>query len=472
MPPSASRQTARIRPAALRGRVPVAVLALLAVVAALVGKSLQAEAGPSRTRPMQATQLQLAQDNIKHIVFLIKENRTFDHLFGLFPGADGARSGKLCNQAKTVPLKRAADKAKDVEHDFLGAVKAINGGQMDCFNELWGGTHLEGYVQYHREQIPAYWSYASHYQLADQFFSSVYGPTGPEHLWSIAGDSDGFVNHETGPRQWGKNGVPREYCDDRSELEWSFKKNLSADQQQQAYDLEESRKTAPQVPAFWIQRWPCITNNDFTTLPDELLAANVTWRKYEGKNQWVRPLAQVQHDWRDPKIRRRILPPERFMKDAARDRLPAVSWLTPQLQRSDHPPGSICRGENWTVQMLNALMKSPAWSSTAVVLTWDDFGGFYDHVAPPHPDLYGFGPRVPAIVISPWAKRGINHEQLSFDSVLNLIETLFGLPKLPNQRAPSGQDTASGNDMLTAFDFTQAPLPRLTLKQRDCSKVH
>jgi phospholipase C len=179
----------------------------------------------------------------------------------------------------------------------------------------------------------------------------------------------------------------------------------------------------------------------------------------------------VKHDWNDPKIRRRILPPDRFVKDLAHGRLPSVSWLTPQLERSEHPPGSMCQGENWTVEMLNALMKSSAWRSTAVVLTWDDYGGFYDHVAPPHPDLYGFGPRVPALIISPWAKRGINKEQLSFDSVLNLIETVFDVPRLPLQRQASTGDTASGDDMLGGFDFGQKPLPKLILKQRDCSKA-
>jgi phospholipase C len=279
------------------------------------------------------------------------------------------------------------------------------------------------------------------------------------------------VNHEAGPEQFGNDPTPRQYCDDRGELEWAFKKSLTPAQEQQAFKAEESRATASQVTAFWTQRWPCIQSAGFTTLPDELLDANVKWRKYEGINQWVQPLRQVKHDWTDPRIRRRILPPERFMKDATRNKLPAVSWLTPPLQTSDHPPGSICKGENWTVQMLNALMKSPAWKSTAVVLTWDDFGGFFDHVAPPHPDLYGFGPRVPAIVISPWARVTINHQQLSFDSVLNLIETVFDLPRLPMQRQASPGDTASGNDMLSAFNFQKTPTPKLILKKRDCSKV-
>ena len=445
-------------------------LALLSSAAIGLGLGARASQQPAQPRT-PADQLAQAQQHIQHIVYFIKENRTFDHMFGRFPGANGATYGKVCGKRKYVLLKRSPDKAADIRHDFLGGVIGIDGGKMDCFNRLWGGTHLEGYVQYRKPQIPNYWSYASHFQLADNFFSSVYGPTGVEHLWSVAGDSDNFVNHENGPKQWGRNQVPREYCDDKTELEYAFKKKLTAAQEQEAYQAEESQETASQVTAFWTQRWPCITNPSYRTLPDELLAAGVTWRKYEGENQWVRPLRQIQHDWTNPKVRRRIVPPEHFLNDVKRGRLPQVSWLTPPLFRSDHPPGSMCQGENWTVQYMNALMKSSAWPTTAVVLTWDDFGGFFDHVPPPHPDLYGFGPRVPTIIISPWAKVMISHEQLSFDSVLNLIEAVFSLPRLPLQRQPSGDDTASGNDMLSAFDFTKTPNPKLILHKRDCSKV-
>jgi phospholipase C len=294
-----------------------------------------------------------------------------------------------------------------------------------------------------------------------------------EHLWSIAGDTDGFVNHESGPRQWGSDPTPRQYCDDKTELEWSFDPNMTDTQKQQAYTYEESNTTAPRVTAFWTQRWPCITDITFRTLPDELLNAGVTWRKYQGDNQWVNPFRQVQHDWRSQQIRSRIVAPEQFLADAKAGTLPAVSWLTPPLPRSDHPPGSICGGENWTVEYLNALMQSPDWSTTAVVLTWDDFGGFFDHVAPPHPDLYGLGPRVPTIVISPWARVVVNHQQMSFDSVLNFIETVFNVPPLPLQRpADDPNDPAAANDMLSAFNFNKKPTSPLILKERDCSKVH
>src|SRR5205807_2221207 len=114
-----------------------------------------------------------------------------------------------------------------------------------------------------------------------------------------------------------------------------------------------------------------------------------------------------------------VTTPDRFLADLrGRGTLPAVSWLTPPLGVSDHPATSICGGENWAVQMLNAVIRSRYWGSTLVILTWDDDGGFYDHVAPPHQDIYGLGPRVPAILISPWVRLTVNHQAMSFDSVL------------------------------------------------------
>jgi phospholipase C len=155
-----------------------------------------------------------------------------------------------------------------------------------------------------------------------------------------------------------------------------------------------------------------------------------------------------------------------FLKDVGAGRLPSVSWLVPPYDKSDHPNKTlkhgICEGENWTVNTLNALQESKYWSSTAVILTWDDFGGLYDHVPPPHVDLYGFGPRVPLLVISPWAKPGyVDGRTYDFTSVLKFIEELHGLPSLT-------QRGRRASDMLASFDFEQTPVPPLILDERDC----
>jgi len=136
--------------------------------------------------------------------------------------------------------------------------------------------------------------------------------------------------------------------------------------------------------------------------------------------------------------------------------------VSPPFPLSDHPPLSMCRGENWTVRLMNAIMESPYWKSTAVVLTWDDFGGFYDHVAPPHVDMYGLGPRVPAIIISPWSRPGyVDHTTYEFASVLHFIETVFDVPPMTSR-------DANASDMLGAFDFNQQPIGPLPLAQRSC----
>ncbi|MGH7926663.1 MAG: phospholipase C, partial [Candidatus Binatia bacterium] len=401
--------------------------------------------------------VRLARRKIKHIVFIVKENRTFDSLFGRFAGAEGATTGRTCD-GREVPLSRASDKTPDVTHSFSQALLAINGGRMNCFDKLHQGEDLEAYVQFRRAQIPNYWAYGEHFSLADHFFSSVFGPTGPEHLWIISGQSNRFVDHERDDQAG--TGPAREYCDDRLERALSFKK-LSRRETHRVFELEENRLLVPELASrFWIERWPCF---DITTMPDLLEAEDVSWKYYRGDNEFADPLRQIRHIRRGPLWSKRV-PESHFVPDAEAGRLPSVSWLIPPYELSDHPPNSICEGENWTVRALNAIQSSNQWKNTAVILTWDDFGGFYDHVPPPHVDIYGLGPRVPTIVISPWAKQGyVESRTLEFSSVLKLIERVWQLPAL-------GARDRRANDMLDMFDFSQRPNSPLFLDERDCSE--
>ena len=156
-----------------------------------------------------------------------------------------------------------------------------------------------------------------------------------------------------------------------------------------------------------------------------------------------------------------IRPEQEFMIDAVAGKLPAVSWLvTGEL--SEHPPMSTCKGENWTVRQLNSIMRGPDWNSTAVFITWDDFGGFYDHVVPPHVDNYGYGPRVPLLIISPYAKRGyVSHSVYELSSFLKFVEMRFHLP-------PLTQRDSRANSMLDSFNFDQKPSSPLILNERLC----
>jgi len=157
-----------------------------------------------------------------------------------------------------------------------------------------------------------------------------------------------------------------------------------------------------------------------------------------------------------------VVPFANFATDAQNGNLPAVSWLIPDTKNSDHPDSSVCVGENWTVQQINAVMQGPDWSTTAIFLTWDDFGGFYDNAVPANFDYYGFGVRVPMIIISPYSLAGhVVHTEYEFASVLKFIETRFGLSNL------TLRDLDAAN-MEDAFDFKQNPLPPLVLNQRTC----
>ena len=142
--------------------------------------------------------------------------------------------------------------------------------------------------------------------------------------------------------------------------------------------------------------------------------------------------------------------------------MPAVSWLLPPEPDSEHPPESMCEGENWTVNVLKAVMQGPDWYSTAVFITWDDFGGFYDHVAPPQVDEFGLGPRVPLLIISPYSKPGyVSHTVYDHTSILKFVETRYGLPALTSR-------DAWANAMLDSFDFDQPPRLPMLLGKRTC----
>jgi len=153
-------------------------------------------------------------------------------------------------------------------------------------------------------------------------------------------------------------------------------------------------------------------------------------------------------------------------KDAANGALPAVSWVVPSGDLSEHPPSKVSAGQAYVTSVVNAIMRSPDWSSTAIFLSWDDWGGFYDHVVPPHVDRNGYGLRVPGIVISPYAKRGyIDHQTLSFDAYVKFIEDDFlGGQRLdpltdgrPDPRPDVRENVAQLGDLRSDFDFTQSP---------------
>ena len=217
--------------------------------------------------------------------------------------------------------------------------------------------------------------------------------------------------------------------------------------------------------------FPCF---EFPTVADRLESAGVSWRYYapsQGQLGYIwSALDAIGHIRRTSLWNDRVKNDQQFLDDANNGALPAVSWVVPDFSVSDHParpgtrPGdSVCDGENWTVNHINAVMQGGNWPSTIVVLMWDDFGGFYDHVPPPGVDTYGLGPRVPMIVLSPYVKEGtVSHTSYEVGSVLQLIENRHKLKSLT-------QRDVEANSLLDMFDFTQPPAPPLVLPLRDCS---
>lgn len=364
---------------------------------------------------------------IRHTVFLINENHTFDNYFGTFPGADGTTTG-LLSTGQSISLSPMPDSypAGNLCNGWDCSLQAMDGGKMDKFDVISGGT-WSAYTQATPEEIPNYWAYARRFTLADRYFTSVHGPSLPNHLFALAAQSGGAIDN-------GGNPGPGTDCDGSS---WGT-----------VTVIDQYGNRSQQARCF-----------HFKTLPDALQEAGITWKYYGESGGFLSLIASIRNTnlWNEG-----IATPEQFFADAKSGHLPSVSWLMPPGEYSEHPPGSMCEGENWTVSVLNAVMQGPDWNSTVVFVTWDDFGGFYDHVAPPQVDQFGLGPRVPLLIISPYAKPGyVSHTVYDHTSVLKFIETRYGLQALTSR-------DAAANSMLDSFDFAQAPQSPLLLQPHTC----
>ena len=430
-------------------------------------------AGPPATSSPVST-ITAGDNPIKHVIFLVKENHTFDNYFGKYPGADGATRGKTvqCDNGyapgPTVKLQPAPyEYPHDLGHAFVPGLTAIHGGAMDGFNCVAYGDDLTGYTQYDRSTLPAYWALADRFVLADQFFTSMYGPTFPEHLYTVAAQSYGIIDNKT------TVDTPGNYCDDPSEHTRRFPiEDLTARDTKTIMGLEDhfldNAVNPYKIYAYWVDTPTCI---NIKVLPDQLEKAGISWKYYAEPNQWMNALQAIKHVRFGP-MWDNVQDPSTILTDLRDNQLPAVSWLIPPEGNANEHPGSgvnICIGENWTVRYLNAVFQSRAWKSTAVVIVWDDFGGFYDHVVPPHYDVMGLGPRTPALIISPYTVAGENPDGgaidstvYEFSSVLRFIEDLHGLQPMTDR-------DAQASPLAGAFDFTQPPrLDYPKLRERDC----
>jgi phospholipase C len=372
-----------------------------------------AKASPAQTGPQAKTPIQ-------HLIILMQENHTFDNYFGTYPGADGLPAGTKMpvNPANPaagyiVPWHIGDATITDLSHTAATFVAQYDNGKWDGFvsainsyNE--NGTIAMGY--YDSTDIAYYWNLAGNYVLFDHFFSSA---------------RDGsFANH----------------------MYWVAATNPQVKKGQQ---LSTVLTTVP-------------------TIFDRLQAAGVSWKFYvenynpginyrnpstqnnrESQVVWV-PLLNFARFLDDKTLSSHIVDLSQYYVDLEQGTLPAVAYIVPS-GASEHPPEYPATGERVVKGLLQELMRSSSWNSSAFMLTYDDWGGWYDHVVPPQVDEDGYGARVPALLVSPYARQGyIDSTQLDFTSVLKFIETNWGVASLETR-------DANANNFLEAFDFTQAP---------------
>lgn len=376
--------------------------------------------GAGQFGPAKAASPQQAATPIQHLLVMMQENHTFDNYFGTYPGADGLPAGVQMpvNPADpksgfVTPWHIGTSTITDLSHNSATYIEQYDQGKMDGFvsalNELnQNGKLAMGY--YDGTDIPYYWNLAQNYVLFDHFFSSAKDGSTANHMYWVAG-------------------------------------------------------TMPQVQKG--QQLSSLLTN-VPTIFDRLQAAGVSWKFYvenydprinyrnqvnqgnrESQVIWV-PLLNFDRFLDDPALSSHIVDLSQYYVDLQQGTLPAVAYIVPS-GASEHPPESPSSGMRSVKNLVQELMRSTSWSSSAFILLYDDWGGWYDHVAPPQVDQAGYGARVPGLLVSPYARKGfIDSTQLDFTSVLKFIEANWNVSALTTR-------DANANNFLEAFDFTQTP---------------
>jgi phospholipase C len=337
---------------------------------------------------------------VDHVVVCLQENRSFDHYFGAAAWAgrfgipeDYAVPKGSGDVQRPFPLR--ATSTDDVPHSWEAMHAQWNDGRMDGFHTAGGRTAMGFYTA---DEIPYYYSLFDQFTLCGNYFCSQLGPTYPNRLYSMAGTSGGLTNNNLGRK---------------GQL-------------------------------------------DYPIILDLLDRYGISWKIYNVdfepvESGWSDNVAQFFSRWQDDP--RALATKQDYLDDAARGALPSVSWIIPDDLKGwdEHPPYDITLGMNLMKELIEALQRSPLWNRSACLLSYDESGGFFDHVTPPRLDAYGLGPRVPMWVISPHARpRHIAGELVEHSSILKFIERQFELPTLASVnhafdlRTPGSDNAAAG----------------------------
>jgi phospholipase C len=382
---------------------------------------------------------------ITHVIFVIQENRSFDNLFQGYPGADTASQG-MNSYGETITLQPSTlETVYLIDHSAYAMFAACNGTgsvpgtncKMNGFNNesSYGGPQNPQYVYVPHNESKPYFDMAHEWVVGDRMFQSHLDESFVSHQYAVAAQAKAAVDLPVG--SWGCAG--------------------------KAYDtvatITQNRSLyGPAEPACF----------DYQTLGDELDKAGLSWHFYAvqygqdtgGNGGTWSAYQAVKHIFRGPDWKKDVISPNwKFITDVRAGKLSSFTWITPECDESDHLECGGGYGPSWVAAIVNTIGASQFWNSTAIFVQWDDWGGFYDHVAPAYKDYDGLGFRVPLLVISPYAKKNyVSHVQYETTSVLRFAEDLYGLPQLAvaDKRA-----TSPAGD---CFDFSQKPRPFVKIK--------
>jgi phospholipase C len=374
---------------------------------------------------------------IKRVVYLMLENRSFNGIFGRHPLAESGTTTGV-KFGKEIPLTHCPDWLPgDLPHDRWSALLSLNDGAMDGFAIGQFGD-LYAYSQFDRADVPNYWHWAEEFVMCENFYASMMGPSYPNHLFMVAGTGGGAIDNpegikvrRDGPRNFKSWGCDA-YGDDVYVLVQDDVGNVAK------HDT-------------------CFT---FRTVGEQLSEQDIDWAYYSADPHqsgyfWnaYTAIEQVFHSelWDE-----HVWPVDHLVADIEAESLPSVTWITPRFQLSDHPPFSTVFSHNWVTRVVNAIMESSMWEHTAIFITWDEWGGMYDPVAPPKLDGHWLGFRVPMLVISPYARRGyvdrLQDPLGDFVSPIRFVADNWGLPYLTRRYEQV-------HNFEHVFDFARKPRP-------------
>jgi phospholipase C len=421
-----------------------AVLLVAGMAAVLVTSLVATQAGRASTRSFPTP--------IRHVVVVYQENHSFNQVLGLFCKRTGRcpyRTVGLAKDGTQVPLQHASDLIPSEPHGTDAQVTSVDGGLMDGFSSqhnCGASADYRCYQMYGPAQIPSLFALAKRFAISDSTFEMSTVPSWGAHLELVAATLDGFLDPRNPyPSVTGATTGPGWGCDSNRDDDWQRDPSGPVQAVPACVPARDGSGPYRPSPVRWVP-----------TIMDRLAAAGMRWHIYAngpGQGNYGWSICPTFADCLDTPQHRNVVPTSAVIHDARSGTLPRLALVIPSYGDSQHNGTSMLQGDDWIGKVLDAVMRGPQWGSTAVFITYDDYGGFYDWVAPPA----GLGIRVPMVIVSPYARPGYTDPTTaSFDSILAFTERVYRL-------APLGTADANAYDFRRAFNFRQKPLAPIRL---------